>query len=135
MLLSHVVPVTANLYTIYFYSHGLNVGSFGVQGFIISQSLINNPTKKNILLTNYYVYPGPTGYFSAPIFSYTGVTITTNNVFFGLNYFWSLTGHYDMQLNVSNSQVLLFKGASTGWMSVHILVFLRNHCDDPFSYD
>lgn len=134
MLLANVFHLSGTQYTVRIYSHGLNVITIGVQGYIFSSSLINNLQRKNIILAFYYVVP-VTGYFSGAIYSYPGITITTSNVFFGLNYFWSNAFNYKIQLNVSNSQVLLFKEATISWMSVHILVFLRNHCATPYTYD
>ena len=135
MLLAHVFPLTGTQYQIRFYSNGLNVSSVGVQGYLLSSSLINNLNKKNILLTSYYLHAAPAAYFSGPIYSYAGITITTSNVFFGLNYFWSFAQNYNIQFNVSNLKVLLFKEPTVYYLSVHILVFLRNHCPTPYTYD
>ena len=82
------------------------------------------------------MHSAPITHFVGPIYSYPGVTITPNNVFFGLNYFWSNSQKLGLQLYLANSKdVMLLKEATVSYLSVHILVFLRNHCPDPYTYD
>ncbi len=91
------------------YSHGMFISVIAIQGFLIDPNLINNVKSKQVLLVNYYFHNEQATYFGASIYSYTGVTITDNNAFFGLRYFKNNLNKVGYQLNVTNSQIYLYK--------------------------
>lgn len=78
-----------------------------IQGFFISNSLINNPKLKNIILY-YDCSPSVTGAFSgivfSIVFSYPGITLLPTNTFFGLYYFYLLNNTFSYQFSFTFTQ-------------------------------
>lgn len=74
------------IYTIRVNSNGIYLYSIGVQGFIISKSLVNNDKLKNIILYHHYG-SSLSASTSGSIYSYPGVSLTITNTFFGLFYY------------------------------------------------
>ena len=122
--------------TIRLYSNGFNLYSIGVQGFIISNSAINNLKLKNILL---YTPFGNTvtGFINGVVYSYPGVILTPFNTFFGLYYLYSFNTSLSYTFTfTANGSVSLYKvDSNPAYFAVYILITFRNYCTDPFSYD
>lgn len=131
-------PLNSTIYTIRLNCHGIHLYSFGVQGFIISQSLINDVKLKNIILYNHYGYTLSAS-SSTPIYGYPGVSLTPSNTFYGLYYFNSNNNKVFYFISSTYTQyaevTLTLTNSNPSYMGIYILAILRNHCPDPYTYD
>lgn len=124
-------------FTIRVFASGINLYTLGVQGFIISNSLLNNVKLKNILLISAYGITTLPGDFNAVVvYNYPGVVLARTNTFLGLYYFFSFNNSLIYEYDFTNGQISLSKTSyNPAFMAVFILTALRNYCSDPFSYD
>lgn len=133
-MVAYVLVNNTNTYTIRVYSEGLFIATVCVQGVIFDPVMLNDFKRKHVILYTQYAHPLEATSFEGFIYSSPGILMSPSNVFFGLYFFYSASNKLGYRLNLASNQIKLLKPATCPRLEINILVHLRNHCPDPYTY-